>query len=953
VCGDGVVEGDEECDDGNESNNDACMNCVVAVCGDGIIQDGVEECDTGPNIGDDQACTSECLANVCGDGHHGPGEGCDDGNDIDGDECTNECKTPDCGDGVLDPVEDCDDGNDDDADACLSTCVDASCGDGHVFAEEEECDDAEFTSDTAMCTSMCKLAVCGDGLVLLDGEECDDGEFNSNTAMCTADCAIAVCGDGLIYEGGGEECDAGMDIGNDQACTSECLANVCGDGYQGPGEGCDDGNDIDGDDCTNACAPVGCGDLIVGPGEECEDGNDVENDACLSTCASWSCGDGFVFAEQEECDEAELNSDSAMCTGGCTVAVCGDGLVWDGVEECDEGDLNSDSAMCKPGCVAAVCGDGLVWEGVEDCDDANASDFDVCTSECSDFVAPTLQLSLSQVKQFDFSWDAVVGAEYYQLLESADMGAPYVQVSGDVMGLATSLTVPVHFRLNASYKLRACKDGEGCVESAVVDTVGALEEAIGYFKASNSESGDAFGTSVAVSGDGSTVAVGVPYEDSNATGIGGNQADNSRTDAGAVYVFVRNGQGVWTQQAYVKASTAGANDEFGFSVALNEDGSTLAVGTHYEDSNAVGIGGNQADNSNSNSGAAYVFVRNGQGVWTQQAYVKASNSGTNDEFGHIVALSGDGGTLVVGARWEDSTAVGINGQNNDFLFNSGAAYVFVRNGQGVWTQQAYVKASNPGMGDFFGSSVALNGDGSTLVVGARGEDSIAVGIGGNQGNDSATGSGAVYVFVRNGQGVWTQQAYVKASNTGVDDEFGYSVALSEDGNTMAVGARYEGSNAVGIGGNQANNSAYKAGAAYVFVRNGQGVWTQQVYVKASNTNASDEFGSSVSLSGDGSILAVGAGREASGATGIGGDQANNTPDAGAVYVFVSDGQWSQQAYVKASNTHGGDFFGQSVALSADGSILVVGAYYEASNTTGIGGNQADKSAIGAGAVYVY
>ena len=129
------------------------------------------------------------------------------------------------------------------------------------------------------------------------------------------------------------------------------------------------------------------------------------------------------------------------------------------------------------------------------------------------------------------------------------------------------------------------------------------------------------------------------------------------------------------------------------------------------------------------------------------------------------------------------------------------------------TLEAYVKASNTGTGDGFGSSVAV--DGNTLVVGAPSEDSNATGINGNQANNSASGSGAVYVFTRS-NGVWTQQAYLKASNTGVQDHFGTSVALS--GETLAVGAPDEDSNAMGINGNQSDNSAENSGAVYIFTR---------------------------------------------------------------------------------------------------------------------------------------
>ena len=166
-----------------------------------------------------------------------------------------------------------------------------------------------------------------------------------------------------------------------------------------------------------------------------------------------------------------------------------------------------------------------------------------------------------------------------------------------------------------------------------------------------------------------------------------------------------------------------------------------------------------------------------------------------------------------------------------------------------------------------------------LAVGARLEDSNATGVGGNQADNSANNSGAVYLFTRSGT-TWSQQAYLKASNTDIDDWFGSSVALSSD--TLAVGARYEDSNATGVGGNQADNSASGSGAVYLFTRSGT-TWSQQAYLKASNTQANDRFGGSVALSGD--VLAVGALNEDSNATGVNGDQADNgEPNSGAAYV---------------------------------------------------------------------
>jgi FG-GAP repeat len=477
-----------------------------------------------------------------------------------------------------------------------------------------------------------------------------------------------------------------------------------------------------------------------------------------------------------------------------------------------------------------------------------------------------------------------------------------------------------------------------------------------YVKASNTGARDNFGFSVALSADGSTLAVGSVGDDSAATGVGGDQADGSAPGAGAVYVFRRRGT-TWLQQAYLKASNTGAGDNFGYSVALSADGSTLAVGAPGEDSAATGTGGDQANDSAPDSGAVYVFTRRGM-KWRQTAYVKASNTGGSDSpgfgdsFGASVALSADGSTLAVGAPHEDSAATGVGGdQADDSALEAGAVYVLAQSGTG-WSQEAYVKASNTEASDAFGYSVALSADGSTLAVSGELESSAATGVGGDQADNSAPYSGAVYVFARSGT-AWCQEAYVKASNTDSADAFGYRLALSGDGATLAVGAINENSGATGIDGDQ-GNTLDRPGAVYVFAR-GSAMWSQQAYVKASNSGESDVFGASVALSGDGSRLAVGAPNEHSAATGIGGDQADNSAyGAGAVYVFARSGTtWSQELYVKASNTGEIDYFGASVALSADGSTLAVGAPEEDSPAIEIDGDQADDSAPGAGAVYVF
>ena len=214
---------------------------------------------------------------------------------------------------------------------------------------------------------------------------------------------------------------------------------------------------------------------------------------------------------------------------------------------------------------------------------------------------------------------------------------------------------------------------------------------------------------------------------------------------------------------------------------------------------------------------------------------------------------------------------GVNGWQGSNLFPAaGAAYVYKRI-NGVWTWQLYLKASNPNPGDEFGGQLAM--DGTTIAIAARLEDSNSKGVNQNGANNSATDSGAVYVFQEEGQ-LWAQAAYLKASNTETEDRFGNAVAVS--GETVVVGASYEDSAAQGINGDAVDNSAEYSGAAYVFSKTG-GVWAQEAYLKASNSETFDGFGTSVAISGE--RLIVGSFAEDSGASGINGDQLDNSMGA--------------------------------------------------------------------------
>ena len=308
---------------------------------------------------------------------------------------------------------------------------------------------------------------------------------------------------------------------------------------------------------------------------------------------------------------------------------------------------------------------------------------------------------------------------------------------------------------------------------------------------------DSFGYSVALSSDGNTALIGV-YADT----VGAN------TQQGSALVFTRSGS-TWTQQAKLTDSTGASSDNFGYSVALSDDGNTALIGAYLDD-----VGGNF------NQGSAVVFTRS-SGVWTQQAKLTGSSGAVGDFFGESVALSSDGNTALIAARGVD---VGVN-------TNQGAAIVFTRLGT-TWTQQAKLTDSTGAANDSFGDSVALSNDGNTALIGS---------------SNSIVGSidkGSAVVFTRSGS-TWTEQTKLTDSTGASADRFGRSVALSDNGNTALVGALLDD---IGANTNQ--------GSAVVFTRLGT-TWTQQTKLTDSAGATNDNFGVSVALSDNGRIAIVG------------------------------------------------------------------------------------------------
>jgi trimeric autotransporter adhesin len=389
-------------------------------------------------------------------------------------------------------------------------------------------------------------------------------------------------------------------------------------------------------------------------------------------------------------------------------------------------------------------------------------------------------------------------------------------------------------------------------------TAGWVQEA--YIKPAKALQGARFGyrVSLARNGNGHTLLVGSPEDSSAGSGVG-TQPDTSSSIAssGAVYIFDRDALGQWTQTAYIRAQSPTVDARFGSTVSLSNDGTWAAVG-HPD-----GSGGDRVS----------VYQRL-PGGWTFRQVLQGSNTEAGDAFGSIVRLDPEGETLVVGAWSEDNSTDSPTSANNA-SGDSGAVYVFQRDGNNQWHERAYLKAPERRASGYFGYSVTLSSQGKTIVVGEPGDytnseptkgrvhvfgqqgagwvhettvftsplptasggfgESLALSADGStlaiaNAYEDSSGSGltapplidpsvrdggTVYLYRRTAAGAWTSPAAIKAPNNQRDLYFGWSLALSANGGTLAAyGLDYSLSS--GIGGNQNDQSAPRAGAVYLY-----------------------------------------------------------------------------------------------------------------------------------------
>nr|CRH07569.1 Protein of unknown function. Containing four cadherin domains and two bacterial pre-peptidase C-terminal domains [Candidatus Magnetococcus massalia] len=445
------------------------------------------------------------------------------------------------------------------------------------------------------------------------------------------------------------------------------------------------------------------------------------------------------------------------------------------------------------------------------------------------------------------------------------------EISGTTLRLKSGSSADYETANSHSLTIRTTDSaGNRYDESVTVTVTDVVEDSSNISQltkilASDAQTDDHFGRSVAV--DGNYAIISADYEDTGGSA------------AGAAYIFqTSDGGTTWTEAAKIQASDAQTDDSFGRSVAI--DGNYAIVGAWGEDTGGSG------------AGAAYIFqTSDGGTTWTEAAKIQASDAQIYDYFGQSVAI--DGNYAIVGAYGENTGGL-----------NAGAAYIFqTSDGGTTWTEAAKIQASDAQTDDSFGYSVAI--DGNYAIVGAYEEDTVGV------------MAGAAYIFqTSDGGTTWTEAAKIQASDAQTSDYFGYSVAI--DGNYAIVGAWGE------------DTGGESAGAAYVFqTSDGGTTWTETAKIQASDSQIYDYFGHSVAI--DGNYAIVSAWGEDTGGSA-----------AGAAYVFqTSDGgtTWTEAAKIQASDSQIYDYFGLSVAI--DGNYAIVGAEGE------------DTGGSGAGAAYVF
>lgn len=514
----------------------------------------------------------------------------------------------------------------------------------------------------------------------------------------------------------------------------------------------------------------------------------------------------------------------------------------------------------------------------------------------------------ANIKQLIFDWDDTPGATYYRLLYKVGSGV-WKPLIDNLPASTTQAEVSIAVHLQSwsllRYAVAACNP-DGCTNSAAVFPQNLMLDTIGYFKASNADPGDRFGHTVMLSADGRTLVVSAPQEDSNATGVNGNQADNSVSCAGAVYVFRRH-TGGWQQEAYLKPAVVQPGLRFGSdlanhrrSLSISADGSMLAIGAAEENWGGM-----------DKVGVVYVFQRSSSGNWRLATRLRAPTPTENDHFGFSVDLSLDGLTLKADGYgpWDPVTG------KPEFR-----SQIFLLKGTS-WLPSATLAG---GHGNKPCENTRLSGDGKLLAMicrtyiltYSRSVDSWFSGRDLGPVTFSSEGSivGSAIDFDGSHHAMQDTRTQLAPSvvihhglfaDVGVlspapEDEllsgarsFGYAIALDRVANLLATSDTSAAEAGAGVSP-RPMPGAERRGAVYIWTRReipnspvpGATALYLRSVVKSPNPDDEDAFARSLALCGSGQALAVGSESEDSKARGIDGDRTDNSsPDSGAVYLY--------------------------------------------------------------------
>lgn len=368
-----------------------------------------------------------------------------------------------------------------------------------------------------------------------------------------------------------------------------------------------------------------------------------------------------------------------------------------------------------------------------------------------------------------------------------------------------------------------------------------------------------FGYSIDISENGKVVTVGAPYASSQSGAV-----TNYRYDADMDY---------WDEYDSLSASNAASGNLFGYSVAISANGVNTAVGS---------------PGTLTNKGSAYIFNYNPTlQTSTEVAILTASDGVSGDNFGHSIAISADGTKVAIGAYGDYSS--------------KGSVYIFKYDADiMLWIEDTKLVPMFATAGDKVGFSVDISADGNIVAIGAPGSNS---------------NTGAVYVYRYDANSMlWVDDFVITASNGLSGDQFGYSLSMSNDGNTIIVGT---------IGRNSGK------GAAYIFEYDDNTIiWSESAYIENNTLPINSRLGLDVSINTTKDLIVISS------------DSYNNSEGAVFIYTY-SNSSWNLKKTLQASDKATDDKFGQSVALTPSGSHLIVGSH------------QDDNSQSNSGTVYLF